>query len=58
MLEIRLLGTYDVRQGGETIEISSRPARTLLAYLLLTAGSHHPRERLGGLLSYYYREVA
>ncbi len=32
------------------IEIASRPAKTLLAYLLLTRGTHHPRERLAGLL--------
>ncbi|MFQ5922835.1 MAG: BTAD domain-containing putative transcriptional regulator [Anaerolineales bacterium] len=50
MLEIRLLGQYDVRQDGMPIEIPSRPARTLLAYLVLTLGTHHPRDRLAGLL--------
>ena len=50
LLEIRLLGQFDLRQEGITIEISSRPAKTLLAYLLLTGGTHHPRERLAGLL--------
>ena len=50
MLEIRLLGQFDLRQEDASIEISSRPAKTLLAYLLLTRGTHHPRERLAGLL--------
>ena len=50
MLEIRLLGQFDLRQEDVSIEISSRPAKTLLAYLLLTRGTHHPRERLAGLL--------
>lgn len=50
MLEIRLLGRYDVRLDGSPIRIRSRPARTLLAYLVLTLGTHHPRERLAGLL--------
>lgn len=50
VLEIRLLGQYDVRRDGEPLAISSRPSRLLFAYLLLTAGKHHPRERLAGLL--------
>jgi DNA-binding SARP family transcriptional activator len=50
LLEIRLLGQFNLRQQGEPIEIASRPAKTLLAYLLLTRGKHHPRERLAGLL--------
>ena len=50
MLEIRLLGQFDLRHEDVSIEISSRPAKTLLAYLLLTRGTHHPRERLAGLL--------
>ncbi len=50
LLEIRLLGQFDLRLESITVEISSRPAKTLLAYLLLTGGTHHPRERLAGLL--------
>ena len=50
MLEIRLLGQYDVRRDGEPVKIASRPSRLLFAYLALTAGKHHPRERLAGLL--------
>jgi predicted ATPase/DNA-binding SARP family transcriptional activator len=50
MLEIRLLGQFNLRRDDVPIEMSSRPARTLLAYLVLTRGTHHPRERLAGLL--------
>ena len=50
MLEIRLLGQFNLQQEGEPVEIQSRPAKTLLAYLLLTREKHHPRERLAGLL--------
>jgi DNA-binding SARP family transcriptional activator len=50
MLEIRLLGQFNLRQDGVPIELPSRPARTLLAYLVLTLGIRHPRERLAGLL--------
>jgi len=45
-----LLGTFDVRQAGTSIAISSRPAQSLLAYLVLTAGTPHRREKLAGLL--------
>jgi len=50
LLEIRLLGQFNLQQDAEPVEIPSRPAKTLLAYLLLTLGKHHPRERLAGLL--------
>ncbi len=50
MLEIRFLGRYDIRLDGAPVQIRSRPARTLLAYLVLTLGTSHPRERLAGLL--------
>jgi predicted ATPase/DNA-binding SARP family transcriptional activator len=50
MLEIRLLGTFDLRQAGKPIAISSRPAQSLFAYLILTAGTPHRREKLAGLL--------
>ena len=36
MLEIRLLGQFDLRQDGLRVELPSRPARTLLAYLVLS----------------------
>lgn len=50
MLEIHLLGSYAVLLDGVLVEIRSRPARTLLAYLALTPDTHHPREMLAGLL--------
>ena len=50
MLELRLLGQFDVRLGEVSISIPSRPAQSLLAYLALTAGTAHRRERLAGML--------
>ena len=50
MLEVRLLGQFDVKRDGKPIEIPSRPAQALLAYLLLNAGTAHRREKLAGLL--------
>ena len=50
MLEIRLFGKFDLLQAGNPIVISSRPAQSLFAYLTLTAGTHHRREKLAGLL--------
>ena len=50
MLEIYLLGTFDLRQAGKPVVLSSRPAQSLLAFLILTAGTPHRREKLAGLL--------
>jgi predicted ATPase/DNA-binding SARP family transcriptional activator len=50
MLEVRLLGQFDVRLGGQVAEIPSRPAQSLFAYLILNPGIAHRRERLAGLL--------
>ncbi len=50
MLEIRLLGQFEVRLDGAPVDIPSRPAQSLLAYLLLNPGVAHRRERLAGLL--------
>src|SRR5512134_3414977 len=50
MLEIRLLGEFNLRRNGQTVGIPSRPAQSLLAFLILTAGTVHRRERLAGLL--------
>ncbi len=50
MLQIRLLGRFDVRVGDEPVEIPSRPAQSLLAYVALTPDVAHRRERLSGLL--------
>lgn len=50
MLEIRLLGQFDLKLDGEPVEIPSRSAQTLLAYLLLNTGISHRREKLAGLI--------
>lgn len=49
-LEIKLLGGFSVAKDGVTLNIGSRAAQALLAYLALTAGSRHRRERLTALL--------
>lgn len=49
MLQIRLLGQFDVRADGHRIVISSRAGQSLFAYLVLTAGKAHRREKLAGL---------
>ena len=50
MLEIRLLGRFEVIYEGKLVAISSRPAQSLFAYLILHAGASHRREKLAGLL--------
>src|SRR5215212_8621972 len=50
MLQVRLLGQFDVRRDGAAVALPSRPAQSLLAYLLLNAGTPHRREKLAGLL--------
>ena len=50
MLQVRLLGQFDVRAAGKRVCLPSRSGQSLLAYLLLTAGTAHRRERLAGLL--------
>ncbi len=49
MLEVRLLGQFNLRRAGKTLEIASRPAQSLFAYLVLNSGVNHRRERLAGL---------
>ncbi|TME29117.1 MAG: hypothetical protein E6I75_22730, partial [Chloroflexi bacterium] len=50
MLELRLLGQFDVRREGAMVVLPSRPAQSLLAYLALSAATAHRREKLAGLL--------
>jgi DNA-binding winged helix-turn-helix (wHTH) protein len=50
MLEVRLLGSFEVKRNDEIVAISSRPAQSLFAYLILTAGTYHRREKLAGML--------
>jgi WD40 repeat protein/class 3 adenylate cyclase len=50
MLQIRLLGQFDIRLDGKRVLIPSRPGQSLLAYLTLSAGTPHRREILAGIL--------
>ena len=50
MLEIRLLGTFEIIDNHKPVSVTSRPAQTLFAYLILTAGKSHRREKLAGML--------
>ncbi|HVN56314.1 MAG TPA: tetratricopeptide repeat protein [Anaerolineaceae bacterium] len=50
MLEIRLLGQFEIVQDGKRVNIPTRNAQTLFAYLVLNAGRAYRRERLAGLL--------
>ena len=50
MLEIRLLGGFELRGDGTAIALPSRPAQSLLAYLTLNVGTAQRRELLAGLL--------
>ena len=43
MLQIRLLGQFDIRADGKRVTIPSRAAQSLFAYLVLTAGTIHRR---------------
>jgi len=50
MLEIKLLGQFEACLNGAPVELPSRPAQALLAYLALTPGLAHRREQVAGLL--------
>ena len=50
MLEVRLLGKFEVRVDGQPVEMPLRAAQALLAYLLLNAGIEPRREQVAGLL--------
>ena len=49
MLQIRLLGQFDIRLEGKRVLIPSRPGQSLFAYLALTAGTPQRREKLAGI---------
>jgi DNA-binding SARP family transcriptional activator len=49
-LEVHLLGQFSVLKDKEVVEIPSRPAQSLFAYLAMSAGTVHRREKLAGLL--------
>src|SRR5512144_3434354 len=50
MLEVRLLGKFEVCVDGRPVELPLRAAQALLAYLLLNAGTEQRREQVAGLL--------
>jgi DNA-binding SARP family transcriptional activator len=50
VLELRLLGQFELRRHTQVFLLPSRPAQSLLAYLALTAGTAHRREKLAGML--------
>src|SRR5438093_7845545 len=50
MLRVRLLGKFEVSRDGKPVTITSRPAQSLFAYLILSAGTSHRREKLAGML--------
>lgn len=48
MLQTRLLGQYEIREDGQPANITSRPAQSILAFLLLHPNRSHRREKLAG----------
>jgi DNA-binding SARP family transcriptional activator len=51
VLEIRLLGRFELRRDGGLVQIPSRASQSLFAYLLLHPGVSHRREQLAGILA-------
>ena len=49
MLQVHLFGTFAIEQDGNPVVLSSRAAQSLFAYLILTAGTQHRREKLAGI---------
>ena len=49
-LNIHLLGQFKLTTGEQEIDLPSRPAQTLLAYLVLNAGVIHRREKLASMI--------
>jgi DNA-binding SARP family transcriptional activator len=50
MLKIHLLGSFEIKCRDEIINISSRPAQSLFAYLILNSSIFHRREKLAAML--------
>jgi len=48
-LAVRLIGTFEIKFDNKPVNISSRIAQSLFAYLILNAGKSQRRERLAGL---------
>jgi predicted ATPase/DNA-binding SARP family transcriptional activator len=49
MLEVRLIGKFEIKSDGKPVILSSRVAQSLFAYLILTVGTLHRREKLAGM---------
>jgi predicted ATPase/DNA-binding SARP family transcriptional activator len=49
MLEIRLLGAFELSCGGVRVDLPSRVAQSLFAYLMLNRSTPHRREKLAGM---------
>jgi DNA-binding SARP family transcriptional activator len=50
MLDVAMLGQFDVQLDEEPVDLTSRPLQLLLAYLMLNAGQTLPREKIAGVL--------
>ena len=50
MLQVKLLGQFSLKLDDQPIELPSRPAQALFAYLILNAGTAYRREKLAGLI--------
>lgn len=50
MLHVKLLGQFNLSLDDQPVELPSRPAQALLAYLILNSGTAIRREKLAGLL--------
>ena len=49
MLEVRLIGTFDIKYDGKPVIISSSVAQSLFAYLILNVGRAYRHEKLAGM---------
>lgn len=49
-IEIHLLGAFQLRNGGQAIDLPGRRERALLAYLAMPAGEPRSRDKLAGML--------
>ena len=49
MLEVWLIGKFEIQSSGEPVLIASRIGQSLFAYLILNAGTSHRREKLAGM---------
>lgn len=49
MLEVRLIGQFDIQYNGKQVTISARIAQSLFAFLILNPGRTYRREKLSGM---------